>query len=669
MKEHGVPETHVRILSGAARRPTLNKILECPFGDDFCPPERAEPNPIFSSEALLLHVASHMKEIALLALQKLSSDAEDNAESVDSGHPIEDDGSGLAKLRGSMYSVLDDEALDFQDMDRNNITEYHDKDISPSVEKLDLEDRDSDGMTKLHHALHARDLLLTQSLIDQGVNLRSRANDGKTPLHYASLESSQGLDLMKLLLNSGDQAIVDLVDENGQTPLHLAAEVDSIDAVKLLVQKGANLNATDKNGFDPILWAIIAGQARAFEELNRSAASINRASADGKDALGWATSLGHLKIAKLLLERGADPMFTMLETCVVPLEEAAANGNERLVTQLVESGADVTYRDRDGWSAMHWAAEEGDIRTINVLWESGADVNAVSSYGTSPLHCAAHSGNDNVRSLLQCGANHFDSTCHGWTPLHHAAFMGHSHHVQALLQAGSNASSQDNHGWSVLHLAVLSRDLATIRLLLDSTVATDFLALRDESGFTAREWLDDIPRSHLYAKIRNLALHKSHCCGLVSGLREAAAKGNIPMIDLLLKQGHPINGTNSGRRTALYHAVQKGFINIVEMLLARGADPNILPAGRRSWEEFVTDDIVISRLVQAGYRMPSSDPAIDHEIRLAFDAFDSGQSANARNGPASTSSPTPAPQRAETPTNTETRRSSVANLLKRLRKW
>lgn len=74
IQEHGVPETHIEILSNAARRLHLDKVLECPFGDDFQPPVEVKSSAVFASEALQLHVAAHMKEIALLTLQKLPSD-------------------------------------------------------------------------------------------------------------------------------------------------------------------------------------------------------------------------------------------------------------------------------------------------------------------------------------------------------------------------------------------------------------------------------------------------------------------------------------------------------------------------------------------------------------------------------------------------------------------
>lgn len=74
IKEHGVPETHVGTLSGAARRPGLDKVLECPFGDGFQPSKGVESSAVFSSDALQSHVAAHVKEIALIALPKLPSD-------------------------------------------------------------------------------------------------------------------------------------------------------------------------------------------------------------------------------------------------------------------------------------------------------------------------------------------------------------------------------------------------------------------------------------------------------------------------------------------------------------------------------------------------------------------------------------------------------------------
>ncbi|RYP25236.1 hypothetical protein DL765_000117 [Monosporascus sp. GIB2] len=625
IKEHGVPETHAGTLSSAARRPVLDKVLECPFGDDFQPPENVESSAVFSSEALQLHVAAHIKEIALLTLQKLPSDVDENAENVDSDQPLEDDGPGFVKLRGSMYSILDDEALDYQgDAEAANaVLGHREEDISPSVTRLGLEDKDDSGMTKLHHAVQAGNLRLAESLIYRGANLGSRDNGGRTALHYASMGQSHGPDIMTLLLNAGGKAIMNLGDANGQTALHYAAERDFTDGIHILLDHGVDPHTTDNYGFSPCLWAVVAGQTRATDKLLTIGADANSTSADGKSALAWAAGLGWSSIVGLLVDHGAS-MSRTRNTQVVPLEEAAASGDLLTVQLLLRFGGDPNYRDRDGWSAIHWAAEEGHLEIVRLLLNEGANVNAVSSYGTSPLHCAANGGHISIVSLLLLqGADPLKSTCHGWTALHHAAFMGHSHVVQCLLEDDcirSSASQQDNHGWSVLHLAIHSRDPATVDVLLGSSVIAEPRALFDESGLTAEEWLDLGPTSHSYKATSNLAFAKSRCCRAVTGLRQAVITGNVPMIKLLFRLGHTVNGTNSGRRTALYYAAKKRMFSIMDLLLDSGADPNILPAGRKTWEEFISDDDVLLRLGRAGYTKRDTDPEIKRQIRLALRA-------------------------------------------------
>ncbi|XDG05266.1 hypothetical protein ABKA04_004881 [Annulohypoxylon sp. FPYF3050] len=601
IQEHGVPEAYVGTLTHAARRTVLDKFLECPFGDDFQSPENAEPSAVFSSEALQLHVAAHQKEIALLTLQKLRSDEDENAEDIDSNQPLEDDGTGLAKLRGSMYSILEDEDLDFQDSEPEaSIGTRADRgeDMSASVSIPHLENKDYWKLTKLHHAVGVGDLGLVESFISEGVNLGSRDKHGRTALHYACMGSVQYkycLDMMTLLLNTNGKAIMNLGDNNGQTPLHYAAQRDLTDRIQTLVSYGADTLATDIFGLSPLLWAVVSGKTNATLMLLDNHVDPDSTNAGGKSALAWAAGLGRYTIAKkLLFEYGAG-MYNQ-NTQMVPLEEAAASGHIRIVQLLLDKGGDPNYRGRDGWSAIHWAAEEGHLEIVRKLLDHRAEVNTVSSYGTSPLHCAANGGHVSiVRLLLGNGADPLKSTCHGWTALHHAAFMGHSDVVRLLLEderVRSNISQQDNHGCPVMEEA---------------------LAFVDDSGLTAEEWLNLGPTSHSYK-----------------------ATSNVPMMNLFFKMAQDVevahdvdlandvdadcdvNGMNSGRRTALYYAAKKRNLSIMDLLLDFGADPYILPTGRKAWEEFISDEDVIHRLNRAGYRRRDIDPEVERQIRLVL---------------------------------------------------
>jgi hypothetical protein len=68
---HAVPQAHVANLSSTALRLTLEPVRECPFGDELLAVGSDESNTIFAHQTMHLHVADHMKEIALLALHKL----------------------------------------------------------------------------------------------------------------------------------------------------------------------------------------------------------------------------------------------------------------------------------------------------------------------------------------------------------------------------------------------------------------------------------------------------------------------------------------------------------------------------------------------------------------------------------------------------------------------
>ncbi|SMR54448.1 unnamed protein product [Zymoseptoria tritici ST99CH_3D1] len=576
IEEHGVPEAHAGNLSNAARRPVLGQVLECPFGDDFQYSGKSEHSDVFSSEALQLHIAGHMKEIALLTLQKLPNDDDGELDNLESDQVLGDDEpNGMAGFtRASMYSILDDEELDLQSHDagaEDNASSPHEEDISAQVTVLGLEDEDDLKRSKLHRAVQARDPDLIKALVQSGTNVNAQ-------------------------------------DENGHTPLHYATQRGFVECTELLIDNGADLRMTDGFGFSPLLWAVVAGQEGATRMMLSKGSDANSFSADGRSALAWAASLGWSLPPEVLLEHGASVSDSRGEDRTLPLDEAAACGNLPYVRSLLKFGADPNHRNRDGWSAIHWAAEEGHLDAVRMLLDAGARPNVASSYGTSPLHCAANGGHVAIVSLLLSRqADPLKSTCHGWTALHHAAFMGHSHVVEALLRndrARSTVSQQDNHGWSTLHLAVFSRDVATINTLLQTTATTDLRTLFDESGLTAEEWLDRGSRTQSQETRGNLAFSKSRCCRGVTGLRLAVTLGHVQMIRLLLGLGHDINGVNSGKRTALYYAAKQRMHWVVDVLLTLGATPNILPVGRKRWEDFLPDSDILLRLVRAGYSEP-----------------------------------------------------------------
>ena len=89
--------------------------------------------------------------------------------------------------------------------------------------RLDLESKESMGMSKLRHAVETVHLELLQTLIRSGMDVNSK-------------------------------------DGHGQTALHYAAEIGSIELIKVLVHRGADLSTTDDSGFPPILRTTVSEQ-------------------------------------------------------------------------------------------------------------------------------------------------------------------------------------------------------------------------------------------------------------------------------------------------------------------------------------------------------------------------------------------------------------------------
>jgi ankyrin repeat protein len=183
--------------------------------------------------------------------------------------------------------------------------------------------RDASGVSALLRARYTFDRALVATIRD----------------HVAELDAPEAaalgdLDRLTALLDA-DPSLVDVRTPDGFTLLHLAAFFAGVDAVALLLARGADVDARGAG------W--MTGTALHSAASARDAASV-----------------------RALLDAGADPNARQ-STGYTPLHSAAHNGDAASVRALLSAGADPSLTTDDGKGARAFAAESGDEATIGLL--------------------------------------------------------------------------------------------------------------------------------------------------------------------------------------------------------------------------------------------------------------------------------------------------------------
>ena len=163
-----------------------------------------------------------------------------------------------------------------------------------------------------------------------------------------------------------------LFDSIGSVPLHCACGAGVLNICKLLVEKGADLNARND---------------------------------DNRTPLHYVARKGHLNVVKYLVEQGAN-MEAVAIVNMTPLHIAAHNDSLNIVKYLVEQGANKEAVDNGNSTPLHFAASNDHLDVVKYLVEQGANKEAVADDNFTPLHYAVGKGHFNiVKYLVEQGAN------------------------------------------------------------------------------------------------------------------------------------------------------------------------------------------------------------------------------------------------------------------------
>ena len=436
-----------------------------------------------------------------------------------------------------------------------------------------------------------------QTALDNGANINTRDNTGRTALSYAAADSfyhNTGLnEIIEFLLENG--ANVNLQDNNGnsaliwaitysnlefarillenganpnipdhqldETPLHLAVQIPYIDMVELLLENGASPHQLNIAGDTPLHLACThTNNPRMFEILLRYGANENIPNSAGETASDLIQNHPNPQLRNILVETRIQIDSERISIDSLSRQKNISDNvmGFRVKKYLRKTGGKKKMKliggtpDDDLLQAVidnDYAGEgfyvnDALLDKLRIAIESGANVNIQTSRGYSPLIFLAKSdvtepNIEMVDLLLRNGANPNLQDRGGETALHWASAKGFLEMVEKLLESENiDINITNKYGGNALHSIFKDEESGT-----------------GNYGSYSGEWFDNVE----------------------------------PIVKLLIEKGININETDDSGKTALHLAAEQNRGVAIGVLLRAGADENIKtydyhPAGQTAYE-------------------------------------------------------------------------------------
>ncbi|XP_019213946.1 SH3 and multiple ankyrin repeat domains protein 1 isoform X5 [Oreochromis niloticus] len=175
------------------------------------------------------------------------------------------------------------------------------------------------------------------------------------------------------------------------------------------------------------------------------------------------------KMAKFL-DKGLDPNYQDSDTGETPLTLAVQcePGGGEAIRVLVDGGAHIDFRAKDGLTPLHKAVRGHHHTALLVLLSLGASPDYKDRRGLTPLYHTVLTGGDTscCETLLYHRAKLGIRDENGWDETHQACQNGNSQHLEHLLFYGADSSSQNASGNTALHICALYNKESCARILL-----------------------------------------------------------------------------------------------------------------------------------------------------------------------------------------------------------
>uniref|UniRef100_A0A452H5M7 Uncharacterized protein n=1 Tax=Gopherus agassizii TaxID=38772 RepID=A0A452H5M7_9SAUR len=394
---------------------------------------------------------------------------------------------------------------------------------------VEIDCADKYGNTPLHVAARYGHELLISTLMTNGADTARRGIHDMFPLHLAVLFGFS--DCCRKLLSSGQlYSIVSSLsnehvlsagfdintpDNLGRTCLHAAASGGNVECLNLLLSSGTDLRRRDKFGRTPLHYAAANGSYQCTVTLVTAGASINETDCKGCTPLHYAAASDTYRSS----------------CCWIPQGRAVHEF-------LLDNGADASLRDKQGYTAVHYAAAYGNRQNLELVSRLGV---GGSRSCLVPFGLQAYNGHCEALKTLAETLVNLDVRDHkGRTALYLATERGSTECVEVLTSHGASALVKEKKKkWTPLHAAAAYGNTDSLHLLIDNGERADITDVMDIHGQTP--------------------------------LMLAIMNGHVDCVHLLLEKGSTADAADRRGRTALHRGAVTGCEDCLGALLDHDA--------------------------------------------------------------------------------------------------
>lgn len=425
-----------------------------------------------------------------------------------------------------------------------------------------IDARNAEGNTALFLAIQKNRRDMGSLLLNMDSDIFITNTKNYSPLRLAF---AMGGDIADWIITS---KTIKATDGSGNTAMHYACEWQELNAIILLSEKGADINARNANGETPLFSAVKVNNPGVITLLADNGAQLNSRDNSGNTALHSAVVWESYDSALTLINQGA---FVDAQNTrgITPLAEAVTSGNKNMASMLLAKGADVNSTDSEGRSILINAVRRQNLEMVDLLIKNKANLNIQELDGKNACHEAVLTKNVELISIIQkSGGDPLSRDKSGKTPFA-LALNENEEIIRAVV--GKNKNIADSDGNSLMHIAVANEAKpAIINALVNEEYPCD---TRNAAGYTPLYLAANSGQTYtadiLLAGGANpfTFCNKKDDCTVSFALQT----NNQALLDTIVK--YAVDKTDYQGNTILHYAAKLGDAETVKKLIAQGLNP------------------------------------------------------------------------------------------------